>query len=245
MKNFKIVIQYDGTKYNGWQKQGNTRNTIQNVFENILFKYFNKNIEIFASGRTDAGTHAKYQVANFKLNTNLNTIEMRNLLNKFLPNDISVIDCKEVDIKFHSRLNAKSKKYVYIIDNGKIKNVFLKNFSFRIEKELNLNSMIEASKLLIGEHDFRGFCSNKRYKKSTIRNIYNIEFINNNGIIEIVFEANGFLYNMVRIMVGTLIEIGLNEKDISCINKIFKNKIREDAGFTAPSKGLTLIDVKY
>ncbi len=245
MRNFKLLIQYDGTRYNGWQKQGNTKNTIQGIFENIISKIFGCNIEVNGSGRTDAGTHSKGQVANFKCETDMTTYDIFTEINKYLPKDISVLSCDEVDLRFHSRLNAKSKKYMYVIDNRSVHDVFLRNYAFRVEEKLNINIMKEASKQFVGEHDFRAFCSNKRYKKSTVRTIYSIDFKNDNGIIKITFHGNGFLYNMVRILVGTLIEVGSGKRSINDIKNIFENNNREISGFTAPSKGLFLMEVFY
>lgn len=245
MRNFKLIIQYDGTKYNGWQKQGNTRNTLQGIFENILSKIFDTDIEIYGSGRTDAGTHAKGQVANFKCETDMSTSELKNIINKYLPKDIAVIDCSEVDMRFHSRLNAKSKEYLYIIDNGEVHDPFMKNYAFRVEEKIDIELMKKATSYFIGEHDFRAFCSNKRYKKSTIRTIYSIDIYENNGKINILFNGNGFLYNMVRIIVGTLIEISTYKKSIEDINNIFNTEKRLNAGFTAPACGLYLMNVFY
>lgn len=245
MRNFKLIIQYDGTKYNGWQKQGNTRNTLQGIFENILSKIFDTDIEIYGSGRTDAGTHAKGQVANFKCETDMSTSELKNIINKYLPKDIAVIDCSEVDMRFHSRLNAKSKEYLYIIDNGEVHDPFMKTYAFRVEEKIDIELMKKATSYFIGEHDFRAFCSNKRYKKSTIRTIYSIDIYENNGKINILFNGNGFLYNMVRIIVGTLIEIATYKKSIEDIDNIFNNEKRLNAGFTAPACGLYLMKVFY
>ena len=245
MRNFKLIIQYDGNRYNGWQKQGNTRNTLQGIFENILSKIFNTYIEIYGSGRTDAGTHAKGQVANFKCETDMSIAELKNVINKYLPKDIAVIDCSEVDMRFHSRLNAKSKEYLYIIDNGEVHDPFIKNYAFRVEEKIDIELMKKAAAYFIGEHDFRAFCSNKRYKKSTIRTIYSIDISENNGKINILFNGNGFLYNMVRIIVGTLIEISTYKKSIDDINNIFNNEKRLNAGFTAPAYGLYLMNVFY
>ncbi len=245
MRNFKLIIQYDGTKYNGWQKQGNTRNTLQGIFENIISKIFDTDIEIYGSGRTDAGTHAKGQVANFKCETNMTVEEISSIINKYLPKDIAVIDCQEVDMRFHSRLNAKSKEYLYIIDNGEVHDPFMKNYAFRVEEKLDIELMKRAAYCFIGEHDFRAFCSNKRYKKSTVRTIYSIDIIENEGKINIVFNGNGFLYNMVRIIVGTLIEVAAYKKNIEDINNIFNEEKRINAGFTAPSHGLYLMEVFY
>lgn len=245
MKNYKIIIQYDGTKYDGWQKQGNTKNTIQGKFEAILSKLVGREIEVHGSGRTDAGTHALGQVANFKISTSLSECELMKHLNEHLPMDIGVVSCKIVDYRFHSRLNAKEKTYRYRIWNSEKHNVFEKNYLFLTPENLDVEKMKEASKLFIGEHDFKAFCSNKKYKKSTIRHIYDIKIEKFGEEIRLEFVGNGFLYNMVRILVGTLIEIGEGKREISSIKDALEIKERELAGFTAPACGLVLVEVIY
>ena len=245
MKNYKIIIQYDGTKYDGWQKQGNTKNTIQGKFEAILSKLVGREIEVHGSGRTDAGTHALGQVANFKISTSLSACELMKHLNEHLPMDIGVVSCKIVDYRFHSRLNAKEKTYRYRIWNSEKHNVFEKNYLFLTPENLDVEKMKEASKLFIGEHDFKAFCSNKKYKKSTIRHIYDIKIEKFGEEIRLEFVGNGFLYNMVRILVGTLIEIGEGKREISSIKDALEIKERELAGFTAPACGLVLVEVIY
>lgn len=244
MKNYKIIINYDGTKYSGWQKQGNTDNTIQEKFEKILFKMTGENIEIFSSGRTDAGVHAKYQVANFKIKTNKKDEEILDYFNKYLPKDIAVISIEQVDIRFHSRLNAKSKEYLYRINNSNISNVFEQRFVFQEKEKIDLQKMKDASKYFLGEKDFFAFSSGKKTKKSTVRNIYSINIIEENNEIKIFIKGNGFLYNMVRIIVGTLYEIGLGKRENN-IEDIFQKGDRSLAGITMPACGLCLVDVEY
>ena len=244
MKNYKIILSYDGTKYSGWQKQGNTDNTIQGKLENILSKMIGQKVEVFGSGRTDAGAHAKYQVANFKVDTNKNEEQILQYLNEYLPNDIAVNSIEKVDNRFHSRLNAKSKTYLYRINVTGIPNVFEKNFVFNTKTNINVEKMREASKSFIGEYDFFPFCSNKKSKKSTIRKIYSIDIIEENKEIKIYIKGDGFLYNMVRIIVGTLFEIGQGKRENN-IKEIFENKKRANAGITMPACGLCLIDVQY
>ena len=244
MKNYKVIVSYDGTKYSGWQKQGNTNNTIQGKLESILSKLVNEKVEVFGSGRTDAGAHAKYQVANFKIDTNKTKEEILEYINNYLPNDIAINSIEEVDMRFHSRLNAKTKTYLYRINISGIPNVFEKNFVFNTKANVNLEKMREASKLFIGENDFLPFCSTKKSKKSTIRKIYNIDILEENGEIKIYIKGNGFLYNMVRIIVGTLFEIGQGKRENN-IKEIFESQERANAGTTMPSCGLCLIDVEY
>ena len=244
MKNYKLTIQYDGSAYNGWQKQGNTTNTIQERFENVLFRMCDSKIEINASGRTDAGVHAENQIANFKCETNLNCEEIKKYLNKYLPKDILVKEVEEVDERFHSRLNAVSKTYEYTMATEK-PNVFSRKYVYSIECVPDIEKMRAAAKILIGKHDFKGFSSVGKTKKSTERTINYIDIINENGIIKIIINGTGFLYNMVRIISGTLLEIGEGKLEPEIIEEIFKNKDRKKAGKTLPSNGLKLIEVKY
>ena len=244
MKNYKITVSYDGTKYSGWQKQGNTNNTIQGKIESILSKMTGQDVEIFGSGRTDAGAHAKKQIANFKIDTDKTDEEILSYINEYLPNDIAINSIEQVDLRFHSRLNAKTKTYLYRINTTGIPNVFEKNFVYNIKTNVDVDKMRKASKNFIGEHDFLPFCSNKKTKKSTVRKIYSIDIIEEDNEIKIYVKGNGFLYNMVRIIVGTLFEIGQGKRDDN-IQEIFKGKERINAGITMPACGLCLIDVEY
>lgn len=244
MKNYKIIISYDGTKYSGWQKQGNTNNTIQGKIENVLSKMVNSKITIFGSGRTDLGVHAKCQVANFKIDTNKTDEQILQYLNEYLPNDIAVNSIEKADMRFHSRLNVKSKTYLYRINPTGIPNVFERNFVFNTKANINIEKMKQASKDFIGEHDFLPFSNIKKPKKSTIRKIHSINIIEENGEIKIYIKGNGFLYNMVRIIVGTLFEIGQGKRKNNII-EIFESKSRINAGITMPACGLCLIDVEY
>ena len=244
MKNYKIVVQYDGSKYNGWQRQGNTKNTIQERFENVLFEMCGAKTEIFASGRTDAGVHAEAQVANFKCDVAMTTNEIVNYLNKYLPQDIRVINIEEADERFHSRLNAVSKTYKYSIATQK-PDVFVRKYVYWADKFPDIDIMKKAATEICGTHDFKGFSSVGRSKKSTVRTVNSIDIAEEKGIISIVINGNGFLYNMVRIIAGTLFEIGTGEKDISVVQKVFEIKERKYAGITLPACGLKLIEVMY
>lgn len=245
MSNYKIIFQYDGTKYNGFQRQGNTDNTIQAKIENILTKLSGTPIEISASGRTDAGVHAKAQVANFHLTTNLSEQELLVYLNTYLPQDITILSLKKVPNRFHSRLNATSKTYSYHIDTNPKPDVFNIKYSMHHPDSLDIDLMKQASLNLLGEHDFKSFCSLKKTKKSTVRTIFTIDFFIENNQLIISYTANGFLYNMVRIITGTLIQVG--EKKISPeeITYILAMKDRNLSGPTVPAKGLFLEKVEY
>ena len=243
--NYKLVLQYDGNRYHGWQKQGNTCKTIQGVLEKNLEVLVNHPIEVYGSGRTDSGVHAIGQVANFSLYKEIDTECIKNFLNQNLGDDILVRSVEKVGQKFHSRLDARGKTYLYRIYNSPIRNVFLRKYTYHIEEPLNINRMKEAAEYLIGEFDFRSFTSLKDEKKSTVRTITNLTIEQKHNEIYIWVEGNGFLYNMVRIMVGTLIEIGEGTRKPDDIPYMIESKNRENAGATAPAHGLYLWSVDY
>ncbi|MGH4117803.1 tRNA pseudouridine(38-40) synthase TruA [Clostridium sp.] len=245
MRNIKIVIEYDGTKYKGWQRLGDSDNTIQHKIEAVLSKMAGENIEIMASGRTDAGVHATNQVANFRTECTMPDHKMRSYCYEYLPEDIVVKTVEEVDLNFHSRYNAKAKKYVYNICNNKAHNVFTRKYDYHVIQPLNIENMRKASEILIGEHDFQSFTTLKSKKKSTVRDIYTINIVNEDGNIEISVQGNGFMKNMVRLIVGTLVEVGLGEKSVDEISVILEKKERKYAGHIAPAKGLFLEEVNY
>ncbi len=245
MKNYKIVIQYEGRRYNGWQRQGNTQNTIQEKFENVLSKMTGARVEVNASGRTDAGVHAKGQVVNFKCETSMANEEIFDYLNHYLPKDIAIIGIEEAKDRFHARLNAKSKTYEYVICAGKKADVFKRRTMYCIDDLPDIELMKTAAEKLIGTHDFKGFSSVGKTKKSTIRTINEINIEHNNGVVSISINGSGFLYNMVRIICGTLLDIGLKKKELICIDQVFKTQNRSFAGATLPAEGLTLLNVFY
>lgn len=244
MKNFKLTVEYDGTRYSGWQKQGNTKNTIQYKLEEILFKMLGVRTEIFASGRTDSGVHAKGQVFNFKCETDLTDKEIKKYINKYLPGDIRVLSAEIVDLRFHSRLNVKNKTYCYRMYYGEKCPVFDRKYVTVIDELPDIDLMRRGAEKLIGKHDFKGF-STKTIKKSTLREIYKIDISECNGYIDITITGNGFLYNMVRIIAGTLYEIGTGKKDVLLIDEILSKKDRSLAGITMPPQGLCLVKVEY
>lgn len=246
MQNYRITIKYDGTNYNGWQKQGNTKNTIQGALERAVADITGEHAEVIGSGRTDAGVHAIAQVANFKLQNPIPPVKLKEQLNRNLHDDICITDIQLADNRFHSRLNAKGKKYLYRIQNTVEPDVFRRQYMYHYDARLNLELMRNASSLLAGEHDFKSFCSNKHMKKSTVRTIYSIDITRDErGEVDILYYGNGFLYNMVRIMTGTLIEIGRGMREYSSIQEILSACDRQAAGFTAPACGLMLVDVEY
>ncbi|WP_227937947.1 tRNA pseudouridine(38-40) synthase TruA [Alkalihalobacillus deserti] len=244
MNNYKLTIQYDGGRYKGWQRLGNGENTIQGKIENVLSEMIGKPIEIIGSSRTDAGVHALAQIANVRLNGNLTESELKTYLNKYLPQDISVTSVKLVPERFHARYNAKDKTYLYKIWNEEHTNPFLRKLSTHVERKLDVTSMKKASQYFVGEHDFTAFSNAKSKKKSTVRHIYAIDIEENAGLVQIRVRGNGFLYNMVRKMVGTLIEIGLGEKKAEEIPSIIQSKERNQVGF-ADAMGLYLEKIEF
>lgn len=248
---YKCIVAYEGSRYNGWQKQGNTSNTIQEKIENVLSKTLDETIEIYGSGRTDAGVHALAQVFHFHCSIPImNEYDAADFIctvNSFLPKDIRIQSIEECDLRFHARLHAKSKTYRYHIDNCACGNLFARNFSHHIPQKLDINAMKKGALLLTGTHDYKSFCSNKRLKKSSVRTIYTIDITQNDEtqMLTISYHGNGFLYNMVRIMTGTLIEIGLGVRDVYSIETALSQCDRSFAGHTAPAQGLFLASVDY
>ena len=245
MQNYKLTIQYDGTRYNGWQRQGNTDNTIQGKLNEIIGRYLDEEVDIAGSGRTDAGVHAYAQVANFKTSKYFDKDKFLTEVNAFLPQDIRITAVESVDERFHARLSAVSKTYEYVIDNAPVADVFARKYSCRIEEMLNTDAMREAAALLIGTHDYISFCGNRKFKKSSVRTVTDIVITESDGKIRIAFSGDGFLQNMVRIMAGTLIEVGLGKRDASSMTAILEAKSREVAGMMAPPEGLFLKEVCY
>lgn len=256
IRNIKIILQYDGSRYNGWQKQGNTDNTIQGKLESILSRYFGQEIEVHGSGRTDAGVHAGGQVANFKYDDRLwsasadtDTARMLSELNSYLPEDIKINSLMEADIRFHARLNAKRKHYRYYLSlNGK-RDVFKRKYMAlcREGENLDIERMKAASRLLIGTHDFAGFSDNKSKKNSTVRELESIEFslLEDGAVLAVDFIGNGFLYHMVRLLMGTLMDIGFGHSNEKLITDILDSKDRKRVPFMAAAEGLFLQEVWY
>lgn len=245
MKNYRIVIQYDGTRYRGWQSQNSTDETIQGKIAAVLARLSGETVQVIGSGRTDAGVHAIGQVANFHMNGEHTTDEIRDYLNHYLPEDIAVNLVEEVDERFHSRYQAKDKTYLYRIHTGCVPEVFDRKYVYDYQTPLSVERMRQAAALLIGTHDFRSFCGNKKMKKSTVRTIYDIRIEELEQEIRIYYTGDGFLQNMIRILTGTLIEIGDGRRAPEDITGILEMQNREMAGYTAPACGLTLFSVSY
>ena len=245
MRNFKLLLCYDGSRYRGWQRLGDSDNTIQGKLEAVLSRMVNAPVEVIGSGRTDAGAHAMGQVANFHCRTDLSCQEILAYLRHYLPEDIGVVSVEETDDRFHSRFHARSKTYRYRIWNSDLPCVFERRFVWQVQDPLNVDSMNQAARLFLGTHDFLGFCSNKHFKKSSVRSLTRFSVERMGPEIHFVVSGDGFLYNMVRIMVGTLVEIGRGERSAETISTVLSNRIREQAGQTVPPQGLCLMEVDY
>lgn len=248
MRNLKMTIQYDGTRYKGWQKQNqkdSNVSTIQGKIENVLSKMTGENIQVIGCGRTDTGVHAENYIANFHTNSDLSIEAMLDYLSEFLPEDIVVKSMKDTGERFHARYNVKSKTYVYKINNNKFRDVFNRKYVYHIEEKLDLNEMRKSAEFLIGTHDFQSFTSLKPNTKPTLRTINYIDITENSGIIEIEVNGNGFLLNMVRIIVGTLLEVGKGNLKPIDVERILEEKKRSEAGPIAQAKGLCLKSVEY
>ncbi len=245
MKNYKIIVQYDGSKYKGWQKLKDSDLSIQGKIETVLSKMSGEEIQVIGCGRTDAGTHAENYVANFHTNSRMSPKLILNHLYEFLPQDIVVRSVEEVDERFHAQHNAKAKTYVYSITKGKFRNVFNRKYSFHSEEKLDLVQMKNAAEYLIGTHDFQSFTSLKEGSKSTIRTINSLDIIENGMVIEIIINGNDFLLHMARLVVGALLEVGKNKIKAIDVQKILNEKKRTEAVPMAQPKGLCLRDVKY
>ena len=244
MRNLRLDICYDGTRYKGWQRLPGTDATIQGKIEQCLSKILGEPIEISGSGRTDAGVHAKHQIANFHCESQMSAAEILSQLRRYLPEDIGISSCKDCSDRFHARLNAKEKTYLYRIWNSENPCVFERRYAAIFPERLDLDGMIRAAKELEGEHDFSAFCGNPKFKKSTVRFIRKVVIARQGDELHITFTGNGFIHNQVRIMVGTLIEVGRGERPPESISALFGQK-RAEAGFLAPAQGLCLMEVEY
>lgn len=244
MRNLRLDICYDGTRYRGWQRLPGREDTIQGKLETNLSRILGEEIEISGSGRTDAGVHAQGQVVNFHCESTMKPEEILLKLRMYLPEDIGIYSCKEVSPRFHARLNAKEKTYCYRIWNSTSPCVFQRRFVTPMPERLDLDAMRRAAQRLLGEHDFSAFCGNAKMKKSTVRYIRSIDIQQFGEEIRITVTGNGFLHNMVRILVGTLVEVGRGTRNADSIPALFGGK-RADAGFLAPAQGLCLMEVFY
>ena len=244
MKNIKLVVAYDGTNYSGWQIQPNAV-TIEQVLDNAIKQLTKEDIHVTGASRTDAGVHAMGNVAVFKTNSTIPGRRWAYALNKYLPDDVVIQASWEVDENFHPRRCNTVKTYEYKILNTEFPFPKERNYSWHIPHSLDIENMNTAAQLLVGEHDFKSFCSNRRMKKSTVRTLEEIRIRKEGTKLIFVYTGNGFLYNMVRILTGTLLEVGIGERRPEDMIKILEAKNREAAGRTVPPEGLFLTRVEY
>ncbi len=244
MRNIKLTIEYDGKDYNGWQKQPNKLN-IQGEIEKAIQTITGEEVELIGSGRTDAGVHAFAQVANFKINSDFPIEKMAIAINSQLKTSIRIQKAEEVEENFHSRYHCHKKTYGYIIDNSDQGTAIYRNYTYHVPQPLNIQAMQEAANYLVGEHDFSSFKSSGTSSKSSVRTIYEAKILKEQERVVIMLTGNGFLYNMVRIISGTLVEIGKGEKNPEEMKKILEAKDRNLAGKTLPAQGLFLMSVSY
>ena len=244
MRNIRLDLCYDGSRYRGWQRLSGVENTLQGKLETALSRILGESIEISGSGRTDAGVHARGQVANFHCQSQMSCQEILSQLRRYLPEDVGVYSCKEVSPRFHARLNAKEKTYCYRIWNTDAPCVFERRYVTVLPEKLDLEVMRLAADYLVGEHDFSAFCANPKMKKSTVRYIRSLDVMKLDHEVRITVTGNGFLHGMVRILVGTLVEVGLGKRKADEIPALFGAK-RSQAGPLMPPQGLCLQEVFY
>ena len=244
MRNLRLDICYDGTRYRGWQRLPGVENTVQGKLEQTLSRILGETIEISGSGRTDAGAHALGQVANFHCSSTMSAQKILSQLRRYMPEDIGIYSCRDVHERFHARLNAKTKTYRYRIWNSDAPCVFQRRFVTVFPEKLDTAAMERAAAHLLGEHDFSAFCAAKSKKKSTLRRVDAISITREGEELRIDVTGNGFLYNMVRIIVGTLVEVGLHQREADSIPALF-GASRQDAGILMPAQGLCLMEVTY
>ena len=243
-KNYKLTIAYDGTRFFGWERQPD-RETIQGKLESVLEKLNGTPVDVIGAGRTDAGVHARAMVASVRLDVAESCEEIRDYMNRYLPDAIAVREVKEAGERFHARYNALGKTYRYTCFVGEVKPVFDRRYVTMLDYKVDVEKMRRAAAILTGEHDFRSFCGNPRMKKSTVRLVDSITIEQNKDRIHFTFHGTGFLQNMVRILVGTLLEVGRGYWDVDYVQTILEAKDRKLAGPTAPPEGLCLMKVDY
>ncbi len=247
MRNFKMTVSYDGTRYYGWEHQPGNDMTIQGKLESVLAEMSGKPVTVIGAGRTDAGVHARAMTANVLLDTDLSEGEIQQYLNRYLPDDISVNDVKQCADRFHARYKAIGKTYRYSLwyAEGGEKPVFERKYAYILKEKPDVERMREAAEHLQGEHDYKSFCGNSHMKKSTVRVVDTIRIEESGNWIRIYFHGSGFLQNMVRILTGTLLEVGYGRLSPEDCGAILEAKDRKKAGPTAPAQGLCLMKVDY
>lgn len=244
MRNIKIEIEYDGSNYSGWQVQENSV-TVQGQIIGALEELTGRHIRIHGSGRTDAGVHARGQVASFILESSIPTERLPLALNSILPRDIAITRAEEVPMDFHARFSAIGKRYIYHIYQSQFRSPILRNYSYHVHHKLDYHTIREAAEIFIGSHDFRAFMASGSSVKNTVRTINKLDISKEGKSLYICIEGDGFLYNMVRIIVGTLVDVARGKIEIGQIERALESKDRTMAGHTAPAQGLFLDKVFY
>ena len=244
MKNYRLTLAYEGTRYRGWQRQGNTAGSIEEKVGSTLSRILGEEIELHGSGRTDAGVHARAQVVSFKTNSALPAADILSALRQYLPEDVGALALEEAEPRFHARLNAKEKTYVYRIWNSETPCVFERRWVWVLPERLDTAEMKKAAERLCGKHDFSSFRTGKS-GKTAVRTLTAIEIERKGEELWLRFTGDGFLYNMVRILTGTLVEVGQGKRSAESIGGVLEAKNRAAAGITAPAQGLTLWEVRY
>lgn len=244
-KNYKMLLAYDGTRYQGWESHKAGDMTIQGKLVNVIEQMAGVPVEVIGCGRTDAGVHAKGMVANVKLDVQMTPEEVKAYLNHYLPEDIAVLDVSVASERFHSRYNAAGKTYCYTCYIGSTKPVFDRKYVYVLEEKPNILKMRRAVDLLVGTHDFASFCANKKKKKSTVRTVDKIEIAVEGDYLKFTVHGDGFLHHMVRILVGTLLEVGWGKRDAESMTELLAACERAKAGVTAPAQGLCMMSVDY
>ena len=245
MRYFCLELSYDGTRWRGWQKQGNTAQTIQGKLETLLSRLLDQTVETAASGRTDAGVHALGQTVSFRADTAMDTAELLAALREYLPEDIGALSLRETDPRFHARLSAKEKVYTYRVWNSETPCVFERKYVYRFPDPLDLDTMRDAASRLCGRHDFSAFSTGKKTGRAATRTLREIRVERVGEEVRLTFTGDGFLYNMVRILTGTLLEVGRGDRTPESVEEILRDRDRTKAGFTVPPRGLFLAEVRY
>lgn len=243
-RTYRLTLAYDGTRYRGWQRLAGDALTVQASVERALSELFGQEVLVSGSGRTDAGVHAEMQVVSFSA-PELSTQTVLSQLRRRLPEDIGALTLDYAADRFHARLCATEKTYVYRVWNSDAPDVFERRFRVRLPQRLDLAAMRAAAEMMTGTHDFRAFCANKQFKKSSVRTLKRLNIETEGAEVRFVLRADGFLYHMARILVGTLLEIGMGKRETGTVAEIFASRRREEAGETAPAKGLCLKEVRY
>lgn len=244
MRTYKLAIAYDGSRYQGWQRQSNTENTIQGLLEKAASKAAGYPLEVQGSGRTDRGVHARGQTASIVLRGKIQEADFLNTMNEMLPDDIRVTRAELVKNGFHARLSAVGKCYEYWIDTREKPDVFQRKYTYHYPKKLDIEAVKKAAEYLTGRHDFAAF-TDKKEEKSTIRTIYAIIVEVQGDKLRIEYQGSGFMYHMVRVLTGTLLEVGDGRRTPESVRTALISGNRADAGFLAPARGLTLKEVYY